>query len=86
MCIRDRFLQLAQEAVFYDALGAQAAAGVGKDEDHALPAREHLAQQLLSLIHISLALGTRGLVNIQYLIYEGKLYVIEVNPLSLIHI
>ena len=29
---------------------------------------------------LALALGTRGLVNIQYLIYEGKLYVIEVNP------
>lgn len=26
------------------------------------------------------ALGTKGLVNIQYLIYEGELYVIEVNP------
>ena len=29
---------------------------------------------------LSLALGTRGLVNIQYLIYENELYVIEVNP------
>ena len=29
---------------------------------------------------LALALGTRGLVNIQYLIYEDKLYVIEVNP------
>ncbi len=29
---------------------------------------------------LALALGTKGLVNIQYLIYEGKLYVIEVNP------
>ena len=29
---------------------------------------------------LALALGTRGLVNIQYLIYEGGLYVIEVNP------
>ena len=29
---------------------------------------------------LTLALGTRGLVNIQYLIYEGELYVIEVNP------
>lgn len=26
------------------------------------------------------ALGTKGLVNIQYLIFEGELYVIEVNP------
>ena len=29
---------------------------------------------------LALALGTRGLVNIQYLIYHDKLYVIEVNP------
>ena len=29
---------------------------------------------------LTLALGTRGLVNIQYLIYEEELYVIEVNP------
>ncbi|MBR4360231.1 MAG: carbamoyl-phosphate synthase large subunit, partial [Clostridia bacterium] len=29
---------------------------------------------------LALALGTQGLVNIQYLIYDGELYVIEVNP------
>ena len=29
---------------------------------------------------LALALGTKGLVNIQYLIYGGELYVIEVNP------
>ena len=29
---------------------------------------------------LALALGTRGLVNIQYLIYGSELYVIEVNP------
>ncbi len=29
---------------------------------------------------LALALGTRGLVNIQYLIYHNELYVIEVNP------
>ena len=29
---------------------------------------------------LTLALGTKGLVNIQYLIYEDELYVIEVNP------
>lgn len=29
---------------------------------------------------LALALGTKGLVNIQYLIFENKLYVIEVNP------
>lgn len=30
--------------------------------------------------NLALALGTRGLVNIQYLIYHNELYVIEVNP------
>ena len=29
---------------------------------------------------LALALGTKGLVNIQYLIYRGELYVIELNP------
>ena len=29
---------------------------------------------------LALALGTQGLVNIQYLIWHGELYVIEVNP------
>ena len=29
---------------------------------------------------LALALGTKGLVNIQYLIYRNELYVIEVNP------
>lgn len=41
-------------------------------------------KMLLKIIDVStklaLAMGTRGLVNIQYLIYEGELYVIEVNP------
>ena len=29
---------------------------------------------------IALGIGTKGIVNIQYLIFEGELYVIEVNP------
>ena len=29
---------------------------------------------------LALAIGTKGLVNIQYLIYHGELYVIELNP------
>ncbi len=33
-------------------------------------------------IDLSLALGTKGLVNIQYLIYENELYIIEANPRS----
>ncbi len=31
---------------------------------------------------LALALNTKGLVNIQYLIYENELYIIEVNPRS----
>jgi carbamoyl-phosphate synthase large subunit len=31
---------------------------------------------------LALALDTRGLVNIQYVIYENEIYVIEVNPRS----
>ncbi|MEA4894373.1 MAG: carbamoyl-phosphate synthase large subunit [Oscillospiraceae bacterium] len=41
-------------------------------------------RMLTSIIEVStklaLSMGTRGLVNIQYLIYGGELYVIEVNP------
>ncbi len=33
-----------------------------------------------SSTRLALALGTKGLVNIQYLIYHNELYVIEVNP------
>ncbi len=29
---------------------------------------------------LAVSLGTKGLVNIQYVVYQGKLYVIEVNP------
>jgi carbamoyl-phosphate synthase large subunit len=31
-------------------------------------------------VRISLALGVRGLVNIQYVVYDDKVYVLEVNP------
>lgn len=31
-------------------------------------------------VNLALKLGTKGLVNIQYLIYDDELYVIEVNP------
>ncbi|MBQ4378852.1 MAG: carbamoyl-phosphate synthase large subunit [Treponema sp.] len=33
-------------------------------------------------VDLALALGTKGLVNIQYLIYENELYIIEANPRS----
>ncbi|MBE6689486.1 MAG: carbamoyl-phosphate synthase large subunit [Ruminococcaceae bacterium] len=38
------------------------------------------SQVIESSEKLALAMGTKGLVNIQYLIYENELYVIEVNP------
>lgn len=35
-----------------------------------------------SSTNLALSLGTKGLINIQYLIFNGELYVIEVNPRS----
>ncbi|MCI8553798.1 MAG: carbamoyl-phosphate synthase large subunit [Clostridiales bacterium] len=44
---------------------------------------DHMAERVVeSSRQLALALNTRGLVNIQYLIYQGELYVIEVNPRS----
>ena len=40
----------------------------------------HLRTVVESSEKLAIALGTKGLVNIQYLIYDGRLYVIEVNP------
>ena len=50
------------------------------------PAR-HVTDEMASIIldcseRLAVSLNTRGLVNIQYLIYENELYVIEVNPRS----
>lgn len=39
-----------------------------------------LEKVISSSTSLALSLGTKGLVNIQYLIYENELYVIEVNP------
>jgi len=42
---------------------------------------DHMMDTVVSASEkLALALGTRGLVNIQYLIFHGELYVIEVNP------
>ncbi len=42
---------------------------------------DHMEQKICAVSEkLALAIGTRGLVNIQYLIYEDELYVIEVNP------
>ncbi|MBQ5491222.1 MAG: carbamoyl-phosphate synthase large subunit [Treponema sp.] len=44
---------------------------------------ESMEQKIIrQSVDLSLALGTKGLVNIQYLIYEDELYIIEANPRS----
>ena len=60
-------------------------AGVHSGDSIAVYPPYNLADTFLSRIvecstQLALALGTRGLVNIQYLIYEDELFVIEVNP------
>ncbi|HZK34206.1 MAG TPA: carbamoyl-phosphate synthase large subunit [Bacillota bacterium] len=42
---------------------------------------EHMTRKVVEYSRkLALALGTKGLVNIQYLIFDKELYVIEVNP------
>lgn len=60
-------------------------AGVHSGDSIAVYPPYNLSDQMLGVIcdcstKLALALGTRGLVNIQYLIHQGELYVIEVNP------
>ena len=44
---------------------------------------EAIVEQLVSHTErIAIGLGVRGLVNIQYVIHQGQVYVIEVNPRS----
>ena len=60
-------------------------AGVHSGDSIAVYPPYNLSDRFLTKIcdcsqQLALALGTKGLVNIQYLIYENELYVIEVNP------
>ena len=60
-------------------------AGVHSGDSIAVYPPYNLNDRMLDVIcdcstKLALALGTQGLVNIQYLIHEGELYVIEVNP------
>ena len=60
-------------------------AGVHSGDSIAVYPPYNLSDRFLSKVcdcsqKLALALGTKGLVNIQYLIYENELYVIEVNP------
>ena len=44
---------------------------------------EEMTERIISASrNLAVSLETKGLVNIQYLIYDGELYVIEVNPRS----
>lgn len=60
-------------------------AGVHSGDSIAVYPPYNLSDKMLKKIcdrseNLALALGTKGLVNIQYLIFENELYVIEVNP------
>ena len=60
-------------------------AGVHSGDSIAVYPPYNLTDKFLEIIcdrseKLALALGTKGLVNIQYLIYDDQLYVIEVNP------
>lgn len=60
-------------------------AGVHSGDSIAVYPPYNLSDKMLQKVvecsqKLALSLGTRGLVNIQYLIYENELYVIEVNP------
>ena len=60
-------------------------AGVHSGDSIAVYPPYNLMDQMLKTVvdnstDLALALGTRGLVNIQYLIWQNELYVIEVNP------
>ncbi|MCQ2433496.1 MAG: carbamoyl-phosphate synthase large subunit, partial [Clostridia bacterium] len=60
-------------------------AGVHSGDSIAVYPPYHLSDKMRKTVcecseKLALALGTKGLVNIQYLIFEGELYVIEVNP------
>ena len=60
-------------------------AGVHSGDSIAVYPPYHLSDAMLKKIvevstQLALSLKTKGLINIQYLIYQNKLYVIEVNP------
>ncbi len=62
-------------------------AGVHSGDSIAVYPAWNLSDEMTEIIvesskNLALSLKTKGLVNIQYLIYKGELYVIEVNPRS----
>lgn len=60
-------------------------AGVHSGDSIAVYPPYNLNDKMMNVVvessrELALSLGTKGLVNIQYLIYQGELFVIEVNP------
>ncbi|NCB51220.1 MAG: carbamoyl-phosphate synthase large subunit [Clostridia bacterium] len=60
-------------------------AGIHSGDSIAVYPPSGISDDMLSTVvdrseKLALALGTKGLVNIQYLVYDNELYVIEVNP------
>ncbi|MCR3922275.1 MAG: ATP-grasp domain-containing protein, partial [Firmicutes bacterium] len=60
-------------------------AGVHSGDSMAVFPPQNLSTKLMATlteytVRISLALGVQGLVNIQYVVWRGKVYVLEVNP------
>ena len=60
-------------------------AGIHSGDSIAVYPPSGLSEEILATVadrseKLALALGTKGLVNIQYLVYQNELYVIEVNP------
>lgn len=60
-------------------------AGVHSGDSIAVYPPQHLSQEIIDTIEdytkrIAQAMNVKGIVNIQYIVVDGKLYVIEVNP------
>lgn len=62
-------------------------AGIHSGDSIAVYPPRNLSQRIIDIIidytrKLALSLNTKGLVNIQYVVYDNKVYVIEVNPRS----
>lgn len=60
-------------------------AGVHSGDSFAVYPPQHLSQEIIDTLtkyttDIAVAMNVKGLVNIQFIVVEGKVYVIEVNP------
>ncbi len=61
------------------------AAGIHSGDSACVLPPVHLAQELLEEVHVhtkklALEIGVKGLMNCQYAIYQGQVYVLEANP------